>query len=297
MSTHPTELLAAFVDGTLAESARAALTQHVQACEQCRREVALARSARDALAGLPEVPVPAGLVEAIASKAKPPRGWNERASRVVWAAAAAAVVAIVAWVGVRATTNVSRPTSAAQEPAVAASAAPDDEPGAFDKDGDYDAGEVAALTVQSARQGNKLFAGGDEFASDGETSADSGAVPAEPAASPSPAPAAASRLQEAPQKNLSEQWRGVQYNTAKSQSCFEKVGAFDQGGQLQRVIDAKYNGVPAYLGVFFEPPLEGGAFDRAVTWVLAKKNCDVLDFSQHYFVQPSPVESPLPAQP
>ena len=295
-SSHPTELLAAFVDGTVADGDRAALTQHVQGCEQCRQEIALARAARDALAALPEVPAPKGLSQSIMAKTSAPRQWNERASRIVWVAGAAAAIAIVAWFGVRASNNVSQTTAnrAIEAPQAGAAGGPDPEPGIFDKDGNYDAGEVAALTAQAAHQGDK----GKPLVSPASNAGDqtaAGQATKAPAPQSSPSPGALES-----HKNFFEGQRtdsSAAVAAGKSGKCFDAVGAFDQGGQLQQVIEAKYEKTPAYIGVFFEPPPEGGSVDRAVTWVLAKKSCDVLGFSQHLFNPPSPVDTPLPGQP
>jgi hypothetical protein len=295
MSTaHPTELLAAFVDGTIADGDRALLTGHLQTCEQCRNEIVLARSARDALAALPEAPAPSGLSQAVARQTKAPSHWNQKASRVVWAAAAAAIVAIAAWFGVRAATNVSNPTNApaARDQAVASAPTPDSEPGPFDTDGNYDAGEVAALTIQAARQGNKGEVLQQTTSGSGEK-----AVAASPAPAAVPAPSPSSTSGSVKFANQHRTVNSAGLSSGKSSKCFDTVGAFNLGGQLQRVIQAKYEGTPAYLGVFFEPPPEGGSLDRAVTWVVSKKSCDVLGFSQHLFNPPSPVDSPFPHQP
>jgi hypothetical protein len=276
-SSHPTELLAAFVDGTVAEGERAALTQHLQTCEQCRGEVTLARAARDALAALPEVPAPAGLAQSVTTRTSAPRQWNQRASRVVWAAAAAAMVAIVAWVGIRAANNVSAPTvtNAASAPLAHEQGTPDPEPGIFDTDGNYDAGELAALTVQAARQGNKGKALESPISSSGNDQTANSQATKAPAAgivpSPSPAPSGSHK----DFFGSTQTGSAATVGSGKSAKCFNTVGAFDKGGELQRVVDAKYEGTPAYIGVFFEPPPEGGALDRAVTWVVAKKACDL----------------------
>ena len=47
--THPEELLAGYVDGTLSAQERAAVEAHVAGCARCSREIALASSARSAL--------------------------------------------------------------------------------------------------------------------------------------------------------------------------------------------------------------------------------------------------------
>src|SRR5207302_1302282 len=55
---HPEELLAAFADGTASLEERAEVEAHLAFCEDCLREVELARSAHAALRALPEVEAP-----------------------------------------------------------------------------------------------------------------------------------------------------------------------------------------------------------------------------------------------
>ena len=64
--THPEELLAGYVDGTLSAKERDAVESHVAECARCSREIALATSARSALRSLPEVPAPPGFGDSIA---------------------------------------------------------------------------------------------------------------------------------------------------------------------------------------------------------------------------------------
>ncbi len=59
--THPEELLAGYVDGTLSAQDRAVVDAHLTTCDDAGGEVAQARVAVAALGGLPEAPAPAGL--------------------------------------------------------------------------------------------------------------------------------------------------------------------------------------------------------------------------------------------
>ena len=56
---HPRELLAEYVEGSLDPERTARVESHLSSCDVCRDEVALAGSAREALAALPEVEPPA----------------------------------------------------------------------------------------------------------------------------------------------------------------------------------------------------------------------------------------------
>src|SRR2546428_7579400 len=56
---HPEDLLAAFVDGTASLQERAEVESHLSFCATCRDEIELAKEARVALEGLPELEAPA----------------------------------------------------------------------------------------------------------------------------------------------------------------------------------------------------------------------------------------------
>ncbi|MEP7059613.1 MAG: zf-HC2 domain-containing protein [Actinomycetota bacterium] len=96
--THPEDLLADYVRGTLPPSELAALEEHLSTCAHCLDDVGLARVARATLRTLPEVPAPAG----IASKAlelADGGAAHTRAGRTLYrgmggAAAAAAVIVL-----------------------------------------------------------------------------------------------------------------------------------------------------------------------------------------------------------
>ncbi len=91
--THPEDLLADHVSGSLAPADRAVVDAHLATCAACSAEVSLALAARSALRTLPEVAPPddiAARALETPTNAGPP-SWY----RWVGAAAAAAVVALV----------------------------------------------------------------------------------------------------------------------------------------------------------------------------------------------------------
>lgn len=112
--THPEELLATYVGGSLEPSDRDAVEAHLAICGSCRQEVEYATAARAALVALPELEAP-GLAErglaALGAGVAPTRPADladrragrkarepaERWHRLAWSAglAAAAVVAVV----------------------------------------------------------------------------------------------------------------------------------------------------------------------------------------------------------
>jgi len=45
------------------------------------------------------------------------------------------------------------------------------------------------------------------------------------------------------------------------------------------VIEAKWEGRPAYLGVFLEVPVPGQPPDKVIVWAVAKSDCSFLSYS------------------
>jgi hypothetical protein len=88
---HPEELLAEYAEETLGPEDRSRVEAHLAACQRCRDEVLLARGAREALAGLPELEAPAGLGMAVRRQDRAGPG-GARAWRVLAPVAAAAVL-------------------------------------------------------------------------------------------------------------------------------------------------------------------------------------------------------------
>lgn len=92
--THPEDLLADLVAGSLREVDRTILDAHLATCARCSAEVRAAMGARSALRSLVDVPVPtsvASKAQAIPNVATGHPGWY----RWLGAAAAAAVIALV----------------------------------------------------------------------------------------------------------------------------------------------------------------------------------------------------------
>ena len=89
--------LDAYIDGELTQDEMRAVEAHAAACEDCGRELQMAKFVRDALGELDEevaVPLPAhvGWQKAVCAEAK--RKANRRWLRAVYAAAAALVLVI-----------------------------------------------------------------------------------------------------------------------------------------------------------------------------------------------------------
>jgi Putative zinc-finger len=240
--THPEDLLAAYVDGTLSEQERGAVDAHLSSCGSCREEVALATQAAGMLASLPEEPVPFGVTGPVLAEA---RRLAER-RRPVWArlqwaigiAAVACVVLVAALVVPKLTggsthEGASRAATAESAPkdAAAGSAFGAQTPALERLGHDMDEQDLARLAKRSART----------------------SLTAQPAAEATAGPA----------------------DTAID--CLTQSGAtIDDRNVLVRLIDATYLGTPAYLGVFQQGPGGGHPADTVVVWAVRKSDCSIL---------------------
>lgn len=251
--THPEELLAGYVDGTLTPKERADADAHLAACELCHEEVELAARAVAALGELTEEPVPVGLTTPVRAELRtrtaPPRA-ERRWVRLQWAAglaAAAALVAVVA-VGLPRLGGGSASRAGASAAPMASATGPGSGLGA-----EMAAGQPVALEVQTgvnydAASLTRLAeetAQGFQSASGSET-----------------AKSAASQDTDAALQCLSQ---GTQ-------------GAVTENDRLVRLIQATYQGTPAYIGVYVESSGAGQAATKAVVWVVAQKGCSVLAY-------------------
>ena len=61
--------------------------------------------------------------------------------------------------------------------------------------------------------------------------------------------------------------------------CVRRWASAAQGATPIRVIEATYQGTPAYLGVARQTP-PGEASDRILVWVLARDACELISFTQ-----------------
>ncbi len=254
--THPEDLLAGYVDGTLGDTERAVVDAHLQACGTCREEVELAREGLMALASLEEVPVPFGVTGPVLAEAgrrferRRAAAWG-RLQWVAGAAAAAALVLVVALnVNLGGSANeeagsgaISADAGAAGSTGGAAPEAATAFPGLERQtDVNYDGPGVRSLASNEAakRQSETMTAG--EAGSDLQLAA--------------PGPALTClRTAEAP----------------------VDVPATDR---LVRLIEAEYQGTPAYLAVFLESPGADQPPDKVVVWVVSKGDCQFLSALQ-----------------
>jgi hypothetical protein len=250
--THPEELLAGYVDGTLSAQERAAVDAHVAGCARCSREIGLATSARSALMSLEEVPAPAGIgslaiQEASESGAAPTAGGTPRWYRVGGLVAAVAAGFLVFTLVL---------------PHVGES--------------DDSGGDQGALSASERdTEAGKLFAAsGIEISHEDYDNTSLTALITSFAAEDSSAGGAAVGTAAAPTTPLF----GTQTQTDKALACIMQ-SAPGETGDLQRLIKARFEGTPAYLAVFTEGPGAGEPADRAIIWVFATDDCRILSSS------------------
>jgi anti-sigma factor RsiW len=248
--THPEELLAGYVDGTLSAQERAAVEAHVAGCTRCSREIGLATSARSALRSLEEVPAPAGIgslaiqeAEGRAPAAEGTPRWY-RVGGIVGAVAAGLLVLtlVLPHVGQSDDAGGEQPALGATERdtgAVEFKAAS----GIELSHENYDNTSLTALISSYARA---------------EDSSGGGAA----GAASAPVPLAA----------------GSQAQVNKALACIVQ-SAPGETGDLKRLIRARFEGTPAYLAVFTEGPGAGQPADTAIIWVFATDDCRILSSS------------------
>jgi hypothetical protein len=261
---HPEELLASLVDGTLSPAERAEVEAHLAACSTCREELALARRAASALALLEEADVPVGLTSAIVRGA---RGGPGRFARTYWAigaTAAAAAVVVLAWVAfhgggpgggsLAAQGGGSEASDAATVPVAVSTV-------------NYDAAKILKLAGRLASGTTPEF----DRLSPQSGSASAAATKAGTAPAPSaPVPSSSTRSV-------------VSSSTSDPLPCLRKATGPLRGDHLIEVIQARFEGKPAYIAAYRHAPGAGEPPNLLTIWVAARQPaCTLL----HYASQP-----------
>lgn len=245
--THPEDRLAGYVDGTLEQAERAAVDAHLASCERCREEIELADGARAALAALEDVPVPYGLTDRVIAEA----GTRFERRRVVWerlqwagglAAAAALVLVVVLNVG-------GQPDAARQLAATAATGAAVEAPEAAQ---DASASGLPPFQGLEEQEGVEYDDAGVE-----SLARDTARLIAGETASGAQATFAAAD-------------RGV--------ACVTRSGGpvGEPTTTLVRLIQAEYEGTPAYFALFAEGPGAGQPASTIVVWIASEDGCRLL---------------------
>jgi len=252
--THPEDLLAEYVDGTLSGQERAVVDEHLSTCPTCREEVASATRAVEALASLPDVPVPFGVTEPVLAEARRlahPTPKPARA-RLQWVAglAAAACLVLVAVVVVPRLTGGRDGGSAVRAPAAEAGAGQEGLEGA----------------AMQATPGLEVL---DEDLDDRDARRLAKGAAREALATPQVTDQAVATPNEAADQALAEPNEAVACLVASG-------GAIDDRHVLVRLLEARYVGTAAYFGVFHEGPGGGRPPERVVVWVVSKSDCAIL---------------------
>jgi len=252
--THPEELLADYVDGTLNDEQRAVVDAHLPGCATCREELELARSAVAALASLEDAPVPFGVTGPVLAEAG--RRFERRRivvwERLQWAAGLAAAAALVVVVALNVGGGSDRDGAASVESSTAGDAGPE---GAAPEGG---AAETAlAFAFQGLEMQNDV-----NYVADGISSL---AIDAAEVISGRATGEAGDNQRYAP--------------ADEALACIERSGAptvDDPRDTLMRLIETQYEGTPAYIAVYAESPGAGQPADTVVVWAVAKAGCRIL---------------------
>lgn len=248
--THPEELLAGYVDGALSEEERAEVDAHLATCRACREEMELSARAVAALAELPEEPVPLGVMNPVAAEIRrrtagpAPAPWW---SKVQWAAGLAAAAALVAVIAVALPRLGEREESAGLRAEAGGPSPAESAPGA-------DASLVGAVFLEIQPEADYSAEQLEALANDA----------AQRTVAAAPAPNAVTVAD-------------AEADAAKA--CLAEPGVLTESDRLVRLIRARFDGKPAYLGVYLESPGAGRPPNRVVIWVVATRDCRILSFS------------------
>ena len=252
--THPDDLLADYVDGTLAERERAAVDAHLTGCARCNAEVRQAEAARAALSELEDVPVPFGVTGPVLAEAgrqfdrRPGVVWG----RFQWAAGLAAAAALILVVALNLGGEDAQNTAAPERATATARG-------------------TGAAAPQAATPGVIPFAGLERQSDVNYDEAGIHAV-ANDAAGAVLAAEDAGGGQAASASTVAD----LKQRTSLARDCIDQSGVRGPNDVLIRLIEARFEGTPAFIGVFAEGPGAGQAADHIVVFVVAKNDCRIL---------------------
>lgn len=241
--THPEDLLAGYVDGTLTQDERAGVGAHLSDCAVCREEVELAGRAVTALSALAEEPVPFGvtgpvLAEARRAAARRQPVWHRY--RLAAGLAAAACLVLVAVALPQLTGDGSSDTAGVRAPSAELESGDDLGVGA----GSADVLQTEVLDQNLDERDVKRIA-----------------------------TAAAKLAPATPERDTAAMFAAPDEAIA----CIVASGAtIDDRDVLVRMIQARYLGTPAYLGVFHEGPGGGQPPQKILVWVVSSADCAIL---------------------
>jgi len=308
-SAHPDEALAGLVDGTLTPAERAELQAHLDGCERCRAELALAESAAQALRSLPELDAPWGLGREAIAEAGKGAARPDRSRRFAMVAGIAAALILVVGLSVAVlrspngggnanSAGAVNTTGATSGPVPAGKIFAPRAPVIVKSTKNFSAEDVAGLaTDYSARaaRSSSPRATSPEFASAAPTS---GAATSGPftsgitgggttagttgtAGGGTSAPAGSSGPETSGAVGLSG--TSAQHDLAAQLgpvACVDRAAGYARSTLPVRVIDARYEEKPALIGIFLQGAGANQQVDLVVVWV-ASKECNVLSYASH----------------
>ena len=274
--THPENLLAEYVDGTLDAPERAEVEAHLARCETCRTDVDLAGAGRMALRSLGERDVPPDVVRPGLGR-RVPRGPSGEGGRVLRRAAPLAIAAaVIGLLSFFVSTGAGRPSGASVPESRASGAAPSTPPAPstapiLRRSGrDYTRVDVRSLASALATQFGPLqaAAGTGGASSAGATSAGKSASSTN-AVRATASPATTSM---APNAGADS---SVPLTGAPATVCLHTAGR--RPGSLLELIEARYRGLPAFITAF----LRDGGHRTIAVWVIDARDCSVLTTITH----------------
>ena len=234
---HPLDLLADLVDGTLDAERRVGVEAHLRICEECRSDLAGATGGRDAARSLEAVPAPPNLHERVVAAAG--GGGAGRPGWYRWAGAAATAAVVVAIA--LALPNVGDESDSAGGASAARVESAQQAPAAA---ADAEDGGASVLLEKESRNYDRR---------DLEDLAEQG-----PSATAQPAALSAK-------------------NGSAAVRCIERsMGTTRLTGRLVRLIDARFEGTPAYIAVYLEGPGADQPPDTSAVYVASKGDCRFL---------------------
>jgi Putative zinc-finger len=252
--SHPDDLLADYVDGTLAERDRAAVAAHLTGCARCSAEVRQAEAARAALSELVDVPVPFGVTGPVLAEAgrrferRPGVVWG----RFQWAAGLAAAAALVLVVALNLGGEDAQNAAAPERTAA-------------------DAGGTGAAGAEAATPGAIPFAGLER-----QTGVSYDAAGIHAVASDAAGAVLAAEDAGGSQAAFASTVPDSKERTSLARDCIDQSGVRGPNDVLIRLIEARFEGTPAFIGVFAEGPGAGQAPDHIVVFVVARDDCRIL---------------------
>jgi hypothetical protein len=257
--THPGSLLVDYVDGTLDGAARTDVQAHLATCATCRQEVALARAARTSLRSLPAAAPPAGLADAAlaaASAARSPSPTDIAAARMVrrpsagrWIGAAAAIAAVLVLLAVVSPRLGSSPSRTAADNAAGGAGV------SFSK---ASAVEVVRANLSQAQLASVAVALGG----------------VQPRSESSPAMGASGPVDvAAPDLQVTAQ---LPDRLPAASACLSRAWGGGVPGELTRVLLTRFDGTPAYVGLYAVGPGAGLPPTRLQLVVASVDGCRLL---------------------